>query len=72
MLSDIEIARSTQLRKISSVAQDLAISEEQLEHYGQYMAKVPSTIADESKFKPATIHHAICGCVRENYMGSTS
>ena len=46
MLSDIEIARSTQLRKISSVAQDLAISEEQLEHYGQYMAKVPSTIAD--------------------------
>ncbi len=56
MLSDIEIARSTQLRKISSVAQDLAISEEQLEHYGQYMAKVPSTIADESKFKG---HHLV-------------
>lgn len=56
MLSDIEIARSTQLRKISSVAQDLAISEEQLEHYGQFMAKVPSTIADESKFKG---HHLV-------------
>ncbi len=56
MLSDIEIARSTKLRKISSVAQDLAISDELLEHYGQYMAKVPATIADESKFRR---HHLV-------------
>lgn len=56
MLSDIEIARSTELRKISSVAQDLAIGEEQLEHYGHYMAKVPATIVDESKFKN---HHLV-------------
>lgn len=56
MLSDIEIARSTKLRKISSVAQDLAISDEQLELYGQYMAKVPSDIVDEAKLKA---HHLV-------------
>ncbi len=56
MLSDIEIARSAKLRKISSVAQDLAISDELLEHYGQYMAKVPASIVDESKFKR---HHLV-------------
>jgi len=56
MLSDIEIARSTQLREISSVAHDLGIADDQMECYGHYIAKVPSSIVDSSKFKQ---HHLV-------------
>ena len=39
MRPDIEIARSHTLRPISQVAQKLGLGEENLEHYGRYMAK---------------------------------
>ena len=40
MRPDIEIARSHTLRPISQVAQKLGLGEENLEHYGRYMAKL--------------------------------
>lgn len=40
MLSDIEIAQSAKMRKITEVAADIGISADELELYGQYKAKV--------------------------------
>ena len=40
MRPDIEIARSHTLRPISQVAEKLGLGEENLEHYGRYMAKL--------------------------------
>ena len=40
MRPDIEIARSHTLRPISQVAHKLGLGEENLEHYGRYMAKL--------------------------------
>jgi len=41
MLNDIEIAEKAKLRKISDVAKDrLGISEDEIEAYGRYKAKV--------------------------------
>ena len=49
MKTDIEIARSVQMRKITEIAQSLGIPEESIEQYGHYMAKVPLTLIDEEK-----------------------
>ena len=49
MKTDIEIARSVQMRKITEIAQSLGIPEESIEQYGHYMAKVPLTLIDEDK-----------------------
>lgn len=49
MKSDIEIARSVQMRRITDVAEDLGIPEEKVAQYGHYMAKVPLSLIDEEK-----------------------
>ncbi len=51
MKSDIEIAHSTTLLPISEIAQSLNIPEENLEHYGKYIAKVKSPKTSEKKGK---------------------
>lgn len=51
MKSDIEIARSIRLQPIRQIAQGLGISEDELEPYGKYIAKVPEQIIDEEKIK---------------------
>ena len=43
MKTDIEIARSIELRKIEQVAQDYDIPVEEIQNYGRYIAKVPQT-----------------------------
>ena len=40
MHADIEIAQSCTLQPISRVAEKLGLGEENLEHYGKYMAKL--------------------------------
>ncbi len=53
MSSDIEIAQSAKLRRISKVALDkLGIAEEHLEPYGHYKAKVSLKHLDSLKSKP--------------------
>jgi formate--tetrahydrofolate ligase len=55
MKSDIEIARSVQLRKIKDVAADINIHEEDLECYGHNIAKVPIGLIDEEKIKKSKL-----------------
>jgi formate--tetrahydrofolate ligase len=40
MKTDIEIAREVELKPISEIARNLGISEDNIEHYGKYKAKV--------------------------------
>ena len=49
MKTDIEIARSVEMRKITDVAESIGISKEDIEQYGHYMAKVPADLIDEEK-----------------------
>lgn len=49
MASDIEIARSVALRDIGEIAAQLGISEDQLERYGRYKAKLPLSLIDKEK-----------------------
>ena len=49
MKTDIEIARSVEMRKIIDVAESIGISKEDIEQYGHYMAKVPVDLIDEEK-----------------------
>ena len=48
MKSDIEIAREAELRRIETIASKLDISEEYLEPYGKFKAKVNLAINDET------------------------
>ncbi len=50
-LSDIEIAQSTKLSHIKEIASKINITEEDLEYYGKYKAKLPLTLIDETKIK---------------------
>ena len=43
-MEDIEIARNAKLKKITEVAKNLNIDEEEIEQYGKYKAKISSTV----------------------------
>ena len=49
MKSDIEIARSIELKKIKQVAEGIGIPREEVENYGRYIAKIPEQLIDEEK-----------------------
>ena len=49
MKTDIEIARSVKMRRITEIAEDLCIPEEKVAQYGHYMAKVPLSLIDPEK-----------------------
>ena len=49
MKTDIEIARSVEMRRITEIAESIGISEENVEQYGHYMAKVPLSVINEDK-----------------------
>ena len=51
MKSDIEIAQATKLKPIKEIAAILGISEDDIELYGKYKAKIPLTLIDEEKIK---------------------
>ena len=55
MKSDIEIARSIELKKIKHIAQDTNIPDESLEYYGRYMAKVDLHQIDEAKVQKSNL-----------------
>lgn len=44
MLSDIEIARSAELKKITEVAEKIGINENEIEMYGNYKAKLSNSL----------------------------
>ena len=55
MLSDIEIAQSAHMKRITEIAANIGINEEDLEPYGHYKAKVSedvySKVADKENGK---------------------
>lgn len=55
MKSDIEIARSIELKKIKQVAESIGIPREEVENYGRYIAKIPEHLIDESKVKQSNL-----------------
>lgn len=55
MKSDIEIARSIELKKIKCVAESVGIPREEVENYGRYMAKIPEHLIDEEKVKQSNL-----------------
>lgn len=55
MKSDIEIARSIELRPITEIAANLGISQESLEPYGKHMAKVPLSLIDGEKVRKSKL-----------------
>ncbi len=55
MKSDIEIAQSANMKPIVDIAKQLNISEDDLELYGKYKAKLPLKLIDEEKIKKAKL-----------------
>ena len=55
MKSDIEIARSVELKKIKQVAESIGIPREEVENYGRYIAKIPEQLIDEEKVKKSNL-----------------
>ena len=49
MKTDIEIARSVEMRRITEIAESIGIPEEKIDQYGRYMAKVSRQLVDEEK-----------------------
>ena len=49
MKSDIEIARSVKMRRITEIAESIGIPEEKVAQYGHYMAKVPLSLIKPEK-----------------------
>lgn len=55
MKTDIEIARSIELKKIKQVACEAGIPVDEIDHYGKYIAKVPEYLVNEEKVKQSNL-----------------
>jgi formate--tetrahydrofolate ligase len=55
MLSDIEIAQTAQIRHIKEIAAQLQISNDDLEYYGKYKAKLPLHLINPNKFSQSKL-----------------
>ena len=49
MKTDIEIARSVEMRRITEIAENIGIKGDDIAQYGHYMAKVPGSLIDPEK-----------------------
>jgi formate--tetrahydrofolate ligase len=49
MKTDIEIARSVEMRRITEIAESIGIKGDDIAQYGHYMAKVPGSLIDAEK-----------------------
>ena len=49
MKSDIEIAQEAKMRHIREVAVAAGLSEDEIEYYGKYKAKIPLTVAERKQ-----------------------
>ena len=55
MKTDIQIARETHLKPIKEIAAALGISEDTIEPYGRYIAKLPLSLIDEEKVRQSRL-----------------
>lgn len=51
MLSDIEIAQSAKMKRINQIAAEMGISDDELEPYGHYKAKISDSVFERLKEK---------------------
>jgi len=51
-MTDIEIARKANIKNINEIAEDLGISNEYIEQYGKYKAKISNKLIDKLQDKP--------------------
>ena len=51
MLTDIEIAQGAKMRPIGEIAEKLGISEDEIEYYGKYKAKISNSVLKRLKDK---------------------
>ncbi|OEK04876.1 formate--tetrahydrofolate ligase [Roseivirga misakiensis] len=54
-LADIDIAQAADIKHINEVAAKLALSEDDLEHYGKYKAKLPLSLLDKDKVERSNL-----------------
>ncbi|MDD6251198.1 MAG: formate--tetrahydrofolate ligase, partial [Oscillospiraceae bacterium] len=52
MLTDIQIAQQTELKPITEIAKGLGISDEELEPYGRFKAKLSDKLGDRVSSNP--------------------
>lgn len=52
MLTDIEIAQQAKMKKITEIAQSIGITEDELEPYGHYKAKISDDVLNRLSDKP--------------------
>ncbi len=55
MNTDIQIAQQAKLQRISAIAEKLGLSDDQLEPYGHYKAKLPLSLIDKDKAKQSKL-----------------
>lgn len=51
MKTDIEIARSVRMKKITDIAESIGIPSEDIEQYGSHIAKVPASLTDDDRIR---------------------
>ncbi len=54
-MTDIEIARSIDLRNINDIAKQIKIDTEQIYNYGKHIAKIPVSLIDDQKIKNSNL-----------------
>ena len=54
-LTDLEIAQKANILHINDIAKKIGISQDDLEYYGKYKAKLPLTIIDENKIAKSNL-----------------
>jgi len=55
MKTDIEIARSINLKKIEEIAKEIHVPAEEVMNYGKFVAKIPVKLIDEEKIKRSNL-----------------
>ena len=50
-MTDIEIAENTELKKITEIAKEIDIPEDEIEVYGKYKAKISDKLYEKLKTK---------------------
>lgn len=48
-MTDIEIAKSVKLKKITKIAKEIGIDEDEIEQYGSYKAKISEKVFEKIK-----------------------
>ena len=55
MKTDIEIARSIELKKVIDIAKQIDIDEDHVHNYGKYMAKIPYSLINEQQISQSNL-----------------